>query len=169
MCGCVPTELQYYDSQTNKRVYHFSNLSLMKGGKMSEYRQIVMTYTARVIVKKQTLIHVEIRDPFSSLGGRHYYMPMSTTIGRLKLMHGRGNCIWKCQLTKRLLRPEHKIRHMLRNAGRACIVVVNDLVSLSSDDTEQFSSDNEPTHPRAKRQKRNRTQRPQPRRHSPPM
>jgi hypothetical protein len=155
MCGTLPTELQYYDVPSSCQVRRVENLTIMKGGQVTENGLVLMTYTARVRARTQLLVHVEVRDPYKRNGGKHYFLPSGTSVRRLKEVHGHERAVWKSHFTKDLLSNSTTLDDLAKAPGKhACVVVINENVSVSSEETEDDeSADGDCYHPRPKRQR----------------
>jgi hypothetical protein len=153
--GTMPSELTYYDGSTSRPVRYLQDLTLMKGSQVTESGTVLMTYTAVVTAKKQLLVHVEVRDPFKTNGGKNYYLPTGTTVRRLRKLHGHENAIWKCQFTKVVLTNHLIIDNLAKkHEGHACVVVLDEDRSVSSEETEDDNSAEEDCyHPKPKRRR----------------
>ena len=161
LCGTLPSELTYYDEPTHRPVRHIRDLTTRKGSQVTERGSVLMTYTARVTAKKQFLVHVEVRDPFKSNGGQNYYLPTGTTVRKLRSLHGHTNAVWKCQATKALLHDNIIIDDLPKRCcsatynGHACVVVINNDISVSEEETEGDDSEerDDGYHPGMKRKR----------------
>jgi hypothetical protein len=155
LSGTMPSELTYYDNYTSRPVRYIQDLTLLKGSQVTENGAVLMTYTAVVTAKKQLLVHVEVRDPFKTNGGKNYFLPSGTTVRRLKKLHGHEDAVWKCQFTKITLTDRLIIDNLAkRQGGHVCVVVLDEDRSVSSEETEgDDSAEEDCYHPKPKRQR----------------